>query len=150
MEKISIIVPIYNVERFLEKSVSSILNQTYNNLEIILVDDGSKDLSGIIADKLSKLDNRIQVIHKQNGGLSSARNEGLKHVTGEYVAFLDSDDCIIPEFYEYLISMIKTYNVEIAQGSFLRIPDERIDECNDIIQKENQNIEVEEKILLTL
>lgn len=147
MEKISVIVPIYNVEKYLMKSVMSILNQTYQNLEIILVDDGSKDNSGKIADDLSKIDSRIKVIHKENGGLSSARNEGMKHVTGEYIAFLDSDDCIIPVFYEYLYGMIKKYNVDIAQGMFFRISDELIDNVNQIIEEENSKIKIEENVL---
>lgn len=147
MEKISIIVPIYNVEKYLEKCVTSILNQTYKNLEIILVDDGAKDSSGKIADNLSLKDSRIKVIHKTNGGLSSARNEGMKYVTGEYVAFLDSDDCIIPDFYEYLYKMIRKYNVDIAQGYFLRIPDENIDEYNSIIEDANSQITIKEKVL---
>ena len=147
MDKISVIVPIYNVERFLEKCVNSILNQTYKNLEIILVDDGSKDNSGKIADELSKKDDRIKVIHKENGGLSSARNEGMKYVTGDYVAFLDSDDCIIPDFYEYLYNMIQKYDVQIAQGLFLRIPDEQIDEVDSIISRKNEQIEICERVL---
>lgn len=147
MEKISIIVPIYNVEKYLEKCVKSIITQTYKNLEIILVDDGSKDNSGKIADELSKTDSRIKVIHKENGGLSSARNEGIKYVTGEYIAFLDSDDCIIPTFYEYLYDLIIKYNADIAQGYFLRIQDELIDEVNSIIDEANSKITVEEKVL---
>lgn len=147
MEKISVIVPVYNVEKFLEKCVSSILKQTYSNLEIILVDDGSKDNSGMIADQLAKKDRRIKVIHKENGGLSSARNEGLKYATGDYIAFLDSDDCIIMDFYEYLYHMIQKYDVDIAQGDFLRIPDDDIDRVNDILQEENAKRRIEEKVL---
>ena len=147
MSKISIIVPIYNVEKYLEKSVNSILNQTYKNLEIILVDDGATDNSGKIADELAKTDSRIKVIHKENGGLSSARNEGMKYVTGDYIAFLDSADCIIPDFYEYLYNMIEKYNADIAQGCFLRIQDEFIDDVNNIINKENSKIEINEKVL---
>ena len=147
MEKISIIVPIYNVEKYLEKSVKSILNQTYKNLEIILVDDGSKDSSGKIADELSKKDDRILVIHKENGGLSSARNEGMKKVTGEYIAFLDSDDCIVPDFYEYLYNLIKKYDCDIAQGRFLRINEDLMDNSNDIIEEENSKLEIKEKVL---
>lgn len=147
MEKISIIVPIYNVEKFLEKSVGSILKQTYKNLEIILVDDGSKDSSGKIADELGNQDSRIKVVHKENGGLSSARNEGMKYVTGEYIAFLDSDDCIIPDFYEYLYNMIQEHNADIAQGLFLRIPDEQIDRVNSIIEEANSKIDIKETVL---
>lgn len=90
--KISIVVPIYNVEKFLNKCILSIINQTYKNLQIILVNDGSTDSSGNICDFYKTVDNRIQVIHKENGGLSSARNAGFKAVTGDYVIFVDSDD----------------------------------------------------------
>ena len=147
MEKISVIVPIYNTQKYLEKCVNSILNQTYKNLEIILVNDGSKDCSGEIAERLAKKDSRIKVIHKVNGGLSSARNEGMRNATGEFVAFLDSDDCIIPDFYEYLYNLIKKYDASIAQGCFLRIQDDLIDEVNEIIDKKNLEIKIEEKIL---
>lgn len=92
--KISIIVPIYNVEKYLDRSVDSLINQTYKNIEIILVDDGTKDSSGLIADKRAKEDSRIVVIHKKNGGLGSARNSGMKVATGDYLLFLDSDDYI--------------------------------------------------------
>lgn len=94
MDKVSIILPIYNVEKYLNKCVDSIRNQTYRNLEIILVDDGSKDSSGKICDELSKEDSRIQVVHKNNGGLASARNSGYQVATGEYVMYIDSDDCV--------------------------------------------------------
>ena len=89
---ISVIVPIYKVERYLERSVQSVLEQTYENLEIILVDDGSPDSCGEIAEEFAQKDGRVKVIHKKNGGLSDARNAGLKAVTGEYVYFFDSDD----------------------------------------------------------
>lgn len=94
--KFSIIVPIYKVEQYLEKSVYSLLNQTYKNIEIILVDDGSPDNCPRMCDKFSELDNRIVVIHKQNGGLSDARNKGLEVARGEYILFVDSDDYIEP------------------------------------------------------
>ena len=97
---ISVIIPIYNVEKYLEKCIQSIINQTYRNLEIILVDDGSTDSSGEIADKYKKLDNRVKVIHKINGGLSDARNKGCEIATGEYISFIDSDDYIDLNMYE--------------------------------------------------
>ena len=89
---ISVIVPIYNVERYLEKCVNSILVQTYSNLEIILVDDGSPDNCPQLCDQLAKKDSRIVVVHKKNGGLSSARNAGIDIARGEYIGFVDSDD----------------------------------------------------------
>ena len=97
---ISVIIPIYNVEKYLEKCIQSIINQTYRNLEIILVDDGSTDNSGEIADKYKKIDNRIKVIHKINGGLSDARNKECEIATGEYISFIDSDDYIDLNMYE--------------------------------------------------
>lgn len=111
---ISIIVPVYKVELYLENCVKSIQNQTYKNLEIILVDDGSPDKCGQICDNLAKEDPRITVIHKENGGLSSARNEGLAIAQGEYFGFVDSDDSIHPQMYELLLRDIKTYNTKLA------------------------------------
>lgn len=91
---ISVIVPVYNVEKFLSRCLNSILAQTYNNLEVILVDDGSTDNSGKICDDYALKDKRIRVIHKQNGGVSSARNMALSVAKGEYIGFVDSDDYI--------------------------------------------------------
>ncbi len=111
---VSVIVPIYKVEKYLGKCVDSIINQTYKNLEIILVDDGSPDNSGKICDEYAKKDNRIKVIHKENGGLSSARNAGLDVATGEFIAFVDSDDRIHLDFVEKLYRAIKEENADIA------------------------------------
>ena len=90
--RLSVIIPVYNVEQYLQNCVQSVLTQTYQDLQVILVDDGSTDSSGILCDQLAQQDSRIQVVHKVNGGLSDARNAGLKVATGDYVAFLDSDD----------------------------------------------------------
>ena len=109
MDKISIIVPIYNIQEFLEKCVKSIQKQTYNNLEIILVDDGSTDNCKNMCDEFALKDERIKVIHKKNGGLSSARNEGIKKATGNYVCFVDGDDYIREDYCEVLYNaLIKT------------------------------------------
>lgn len=116
-ELISVIVPVYNVERYLEKCVNSIVNQTYKNLEIILVNDGATDSSGDLCDKLAMIDNRIKVYHKENGGLSDARNYGVERATGEYVGFVDSDDYIDAEMYEKLYEAIKKENVDVAECS---------------------------------
>lgn len=97
---ISIIVPVYNVESYLEQCIDSILAQSYKNLEIILVDDGSTDRSGDICDRYAEKDSRIHVVHKANGGLSSARNAGLKICHGDYLGFVDSDDYIDPDMYK--------------------------------------------------
>lgn len=116
-EKISVIVPIYKVEPYLRKCVDSILAQTYQNLEIILVDDGSPDNCGAICEEYAEQDTRIKVIHKQNGGLSDARNAGLDVMTGKYVAFVDSDDWIMPRMYETLLQMLKQFQADMAFGA---------------------------------
>ena len=89
MDKVTVIIPIYNVEKYLKEAIESTINQTHSNIEIILVDDGSTDNSGIICDEFAKKDTRIKVIHKTNGGLSDARNAGLDATTGKYIMFLD-------------------------------------------------------------
>ena len=100
--KISIIVPVYKVERYLENCIESIINQTFKDFELILVDDGSPDRCGLICDNYAKKDERIKVIHKKNEGLSAARNSGIQIAKGEYIAFVDSDDCINKNMYETL------------------------------------------------
>lgn len=111
---ISVIVPIYKVEAYLGKCVESILNQTYANLEIILVDDGSPDGCGRICDGYAEKDSRVTVIHKENGGISSARNAGLDICKGAYISFVDSDDFISPYFIEVLYNSLRTTGSEIA------------------------------------
>lgn len=114
-EKISIIVPVYNVEKYLDNSITHIINQTYENLEIILVDDGSTDRSGQICDKYAEKDSRIRVIHKKNGGSSSARNCGIEAATGDYIGFLDADDYADETMYEVLYRAVTETNCTIAQ-----------------------------------
>ena len=111
---VSIIIPVYNVEKYLEKCIASVVNQTYTNLEIILIDDGSPDNCPTICDAWKERDSRIKVIHQENGGLSHARNEGLKLATGEFIGFVDSDDWIEPEMYEILLSSVEETGVDIA------------------------------------
>ena len=113
---ISIIVPIYKVEPYLRKCVDSILSQTYTNLEIILVDDGSPDNCGAICDEYARKDSRIRVIHKPNGGLSDARNAGMDLMTGSLVAFVDSDDWIEPQMYQRLYELMTQYDADMAFG----------------------------------
>lgn len=117
MDKISVIVPVYNVEKYLSRCLDSILAQTYENIEIILVDDGSADNSGIICDEYAKKYDNIKVIHKENGGQSSARNEGLKAATGEYIGFVDSDDWIDKDMYAYLYKILKETDSDVADIS---------------------------------
>lgn len=111
---ISVIIPCYNVEQYIDRCMESVLNQTYQNLEIILVDDGSTDSTSAICDKYSAIDQRVQVIHKKNGGLSSARNAGMNTATGTYIGFVDSDDWIDWDFYFYLYNLIIQYDVDMA------------------------------------
>ncbi len=114
---ISVIVPVYNIEKYLERCVQSICAQTYKNIEIILVDDGSTDRSGEICDRLADEDKRIRVFHKENGGSSSARNLGLRQAKGAYIGFIDSDDYIEPDMYELLLEAIKKHGLDMAQVS---------------------------------
>lgn len=119
MEKlITIVVPVYNIEKYISRCIKSIINQTYKNLEIILVDDGSKDNSGKICDEYQNKDNRIKVIHKINGGLSDARNVGIEHARGELIAFVDGDDYVEKEHIEYLYNMLMKSNADISVCQF--------------------------------
>ena len=114
---ISVIVPVYNVEKYLEKCINSIKNQTYKNLEIILVDDGSPDNCPALCDSLAKTDDRIKVFHKENGGVSSARNLGLENATGEFVAFVDSDDYLEKTYYADMVNLIDN-NTDFVISNF--------------------------------
>ena len=111
---ISIIVPIYKVEQYLPRCVDSLINQTYQNLEIILVDDGSPDRCGEICDEYAKRDQRIKVIHKQNAGVAEARITGFETSIGEYIAFVDSDDYVDSEYIRHLFCNMKKYNVAMS------------------------------------
>lgn len=111
---ISVIVPVYKVEKYLDKCISSIVNQTYKNLEIILVDDGSPDKCPLMCDEWAKRDSRIKVVHKENGGAGQARNVGLKIANGELIAFVDSDDYISKYMYEYLVGILQQ-DIDIAE-----------------------------------
>lgn len=115
---ISIIVPVFNVEHYLKRCINSILNQTYKNFELILVDDGSTDNSGKICDDFANQNENIKVIHKKNGGLSSARNAGTENSQGEYITFIDSDDFISNTYLETLYNLIIKYNAEISCCNF--------------------------------
>lgn len=120
---ISVIVPVYKAEEYLERCIDSILKQSYENLEVILVDDGSPDRCGEICDKYQKLDRRIKVIHKENGGQSSARNAALDMATGSYFTFVDSDDAIDFDMVYYLYEAIRKTNSQISVCGFCKITD---------------------------
>ncbi|MBQ7776475.1 MAG: glycosyltransferase family 2 protein [Lachnospiraceae bacterium] len=112
---ISVVIPVYNIEKYLERCVYSVREQTYKNLEIILVDDGSTDASGALCDRLATEDARISVFHKENGGSSSARNLGISKAQGEFIGFVDSDDYIEPDMYELLYKATWEFDADIAQ-----------------------------------
>lgn len=112
--KVSVIVPFFNVAKFLPQCLDTILYQSHENLDIILVDDGSTDGSSDIADSYSKKDNRIQVIHQENAGVSSARNTGIDVAVGEYICFVDGDDFLMEDYVEYLLAMVLEYNADVA------------------------------------
>ena len=116
--KVSVVVPAYNIEKYIERCIVSIQEQTYKNIEIIIVDDGSTDRTGIVVEQLSKTDNRIKVIHKENGGVTSARIEGVKNSTGDYIGFVDSDDYIEVNMYECLIRNVMKYNADISHCGY--------------------------------
>lgn len=118
MDKISVIIPVYNVEQYLKEGIESLLNQTYNNLEIILVDDGSKDSSGMICDEYAKKDARIKVIHTINRGQSCARNQGLQAATGEYISFMDSDDYVEQNRYKKAMKLMLENDADIVECNF--------------------------------
>lgn len=123
---VSIIIPIYNVCDYLERCIISVLNQTYRNIEIILVDDGSTDGSEIICDSFEKRYEEIQVIHKKNGGLSDARNAGIDNARGEYLMFVDSDDFIAPEMVQILLHELKEKSAQVAVCSVEKVYGEEI------------------------
>lgn len=133
MDKISVVVPVYNVRTYLEKAVYSIINQKYENLEIILVDDGSTDGSGEICNQLKAIDSRVVAYHKENGGLSSARNFGAKKATGNYIIFIDSDDYIHPEMISSLYDEIKKADADVSVCGIMNVYNTKeIPQCNNI------------------
>ena len=136
-EKISVIVPIYNVEKYLKTCIESIINQTYSNIEIILVDDGSPDNCGKICDDYKEKDKRIKVIHKKNGGLSDARNAGIDIATGEYVVFIDSDDYVAENYIEVLYKMCIDQNVLLAECDY-----KNVEKDNEIAINQDDKIDI--------
>jgi len=132
--KVSMIVAIYKSEKFLDKLIQSILNQTYKNIEVILVDDGSPDHSGEICDKYAQKDSRITVIHKPNGGTCDARNKGLEAVTGEYFVIIDGDDWLEPDFVEYLLNIVKKTKSDFAFSDKIFTTRDRVQTTDDKIE----------------
>ena len=114
LPKISVIIPVYKVEEYISRCIKSVVDQTYSNLEIILVDDGSPDNCPAICDKWAEKDSRIKVIHKKNGGLSDARNAGMQIASGEFIGFVDSDDWISKEMYQLLYENMKENESDIS------------------------------------
>lgn len=149
---VSVIVPVYKVEKYLNRAVDSILNQTYRDLEIILVDDGSPDNSGNICDVYAMIDSRVKVIHKNNGGLSSARNVGLDKATGKYIFFLDSDDFIQPHTIERLLSVAEKEKCDIVQCQFFRfetvIPEEKFQLGVEYVSSEDALAKIDDAVYM--
>lgn len=151
-KQISVIVPVYNVARYLRQCLKSICDQSYRNLEIILVDDGSLDQSGFICDEYSKRDPRIKVIHKQNQGLGEARNTGLDHCSGTYVYFVDSDDWLEPNMLENMMKEIEAADADMAMCGFKRCGQNGAIENYPIVRKRCvlQGKDVQSKIFLPM
>lgn len=131
---ISVVVPVYNVEPYLKECLESIINQTYRDLEIILIDDGSTDKSGDICDEYGKKDERIIVIHQNNQGSASAKNAGLRKSSGEYLAFVDSDDFLQEDAYEFMVKQLEEYCADIIQGCFRKVYQKFYRDVNKIIE----------------
>lgn len=144
--KISIIVPVYNVEKYLDRCIKSILNQTYKDFELILINDGSTDNSGNICDEYKKIDNRIVVIHKKNGGTSSARNDGIDIAKGKYIGFVDSDDYIEENMYYELYNDIKINNSDISICKYIEMDDNTIKHRGNLLKNSYSKIESLEEL----
>lgn len=140
MCEISIIVPVYKVEKYLKKCLDSILAQTFRDFELILVDDGSPDNSGRICDEYAKKDARVRVLHKDNGGLSSARNAGIEVAKGNYIGFIDSDDYIAADMYQTLYDLLNDHDADMSVVGMIDVYENR-----EIIVKESKKIEVLEQ-----
>lgn len=117
-EMISVIIPVYNVEAYLPQCLDSVLSQSYSNLQVILIDDGTTDNSGTICDEYAARDSRIVVIHQKNGGAAAAKNAGLRAATGKYLSFVDSDDYLEPDAYHHMIQLLRNHNADVAQCAY--------------------------------
>lgn len=143
---LSVIVPVYKVEDYLPRCVDSILSQSYKNLEVILVDDGSPDFSGKICDEYAVKDSRVKVIHKANGGLSSARNAGLDAARGEYISFVDSDDWIEPGAYQQMLGLMGKHSVKLVCAGRFNVRGETGEKTLGLCPKEEEKITSEELV----
>ncbi|HDT8036797.1 TPA: glycosyltransferase family 2 protein, partial [Enterococcus faecalis] len=123
MKLVSVVIPVYNVEKYVEKCLDSVINQTYQNLEIIIVNDGSTDNSLSVCQKKKLSDSRIKLINKENGGLSSARNAGIECAQGEFICFIDSDDWIELDYIEVLLNGMENTNVDISVIQMIKVKD---------------------------
>lgn len=150
MQLISVIVPVYNVEEYLERCVNSLLNQSYKDIEILLVDDGSTDKSGGICEAYRRQDSRVRVFHKKNGGLSDARNFGIEKAKGEYLTFVDSDDYVSPNYLQSLHEMLIQKEADISMCSYMKTKENTV-ECYDKVNASEivllKNEETLEKML---
>lgn len=136
---VSIIIPVYNVENYVEKCINSCVNQSYRNIEIIVINDGTKDNSGILIDEISKKDARVKVIHKKNEGVSQARNDGIMLAKGDYVVFLDGDDYLKNDFIEYMLSLIKKTKADfcLSKNCFISNEQEQVKDKISILNNED-------------
>ena len=141
-EKISIVIPVYNIEQYLDRCVESVLQQTYRNLDVILVDDGSPDRCGELCDRWAEQDERVRVIHKENGGLSDARNCGISQANGEYIAFVDSDDFIAADMMEKLHRALRENDAEISICNF-----HFVDEDGAPIERKNRYLPIRDETI---
>lgn len=141
---ISVIVPVYNVEFYIEKCIESIINQTYENLEIILIDDGSTDESPLICKKYAELDRRVKLIRQQNHGLSAARNTGIKNANGHFLGFIDSDDFIHPQMYEILLLNLYNNDADLSICSLTNVYDNK----NEYILNDFEKISYENQLIM--
>ena len=145
-ELVSIIVPAYNVEKYIKRCINSIINQTYKNIEIILVDDGSTDETGKICDFFGKKDERIKVIHKKNGGLSDARNYGIDIATGNYILLIDSDDYVDLEIVEFLYNNLKENNADISTCLHKKFKESNNENSKDYKKNNNTILKTEDAL----
>ena len=145
---VSVIIPAYNIEDYIGRCLDSVLSQTYKNLEIIIVDDGSSDRTGEILDDYKKKDQRIRVIHKENGGVSSARNTGIEAAKGDYIGFIDGDDLAEPELFKTLMKLLNEENADIAHCGYQMVFPDRVDYYHNTKLRKNQTREEGVKDLL--